>query len=222
MLMNKRTRGCGWFFTLLALLISIAFSQEGRKEKVTSENKNICVCFIGDKDSMVMKNLPHFLTTAFSLSASEIQIGEMETNLDFAYHPQRKQYNSSAILEKLNTIRGKKCEHLLAIVGVDLYVPGLNFVFGEADFQSKVALISTIRLREGFYGLPENKQSKMESEFEPLFLQRVAKEAVHELGHTYGLSHCPNRKCVMYFSNSLSDTDFKSYLFCEDCKKRIK
>lgn len=171
---------------------------------------------------MLVKNLSNFLETAFCWDKDRIKVAEMDMDLEFAYDAQRKQYLSSAILEKLRTIKKSECERLLVIVCVDLYVPGLNFVFGEADFQTKMALISTTRLREEFYGLPDNEQSKMVSEVEPLFIERVTKEAVHELGHTYGLPHCANRKCVMHFSNSLGDTDYKSYLFCEDCKKRIK
>jgi archaemetzincin len=211
--MNKKTRNCLWLVAFLASLTSIAFCQEGRREKVLSENKYICLFFIGEKDSMLVRNLPHFLETAFCWDKDRIKVAKVDMDLEFAYDAQRKQYLSSAILEKLRTIKKSECECLLAIVCVDLYVPDLNFVFGEADFQTKVALISTIRLREEFYGFPDNEQ---------LFIERVAKEAVHELGHTYGLPHCSNRKCVMHFSNSLGDTDYKSYLFCEDCKKRIK
>jgi len=102
---------------------------------------------------------------------------------------------------------------LLAIVDVDLYVPELNFVFGEADFQKKMAVISTVRLKQEFYGLPKS---------ELVFLERVTKEAVHEIGYIYGLPHCPHRKGVIHFSNSLCDTDFKSYTFCENCKKKLR
>ena len=92
-------------------------------------------------------------------------------------------------------------------------VPGLNFVFGEADTLNGVALISLRRLREGFYGLPED---------EGLLVERAIKEAVHELGHTYGLPHCGDPSCVMRFSNSLKDTDRKGRAFCPACRKRLR
>jgi archaemetzincin len=91
-------------------------------------------------------------------------------------------------------------EKILGVVDIDLYAPGLNFVFGEADMNSGVAIISLCRLRPEHYGLPPD---------ESLFLERVIKEAIHELGHTYGLGHCHNSRCVVYFSNSLPDTDRK-------------
>ena len=75
-----------------------------------------------------------------------------------------------------------------------LFVPNLNYVFGEADIENGVCIISLSRLRQEFY---DQKPDKV------LFLRRTLKEAVHELGHTYGLGHCANPKCVMHFSNSL-------------------
>jgi archaemetzincin len=73
----------------------------------------------------------------------------------------------------------------------------LNFVFGHAHINGKVATVYLQRLRQEFYGLEKN---------ENLFLQRVLKEAVHEIGHAFGLGHCPISRCVMNFSNSISDT----------------
>jgi archaemetzincin len=70
------------------------------------------------------------------------------------------------------------------------------------------AIIALPRLRQSFYGLPED---------EALYHERAVKEAVHEMGHTYGLGHCRNRRCVMAFSNSLLDTDAKSRHFCARC-----
>lgn len=214
--MSRRTRDRRWLCVFLVLSTFIVHCGEEKREKMLTEDKKICVYIIGEKDSMLVKYLPHYLESTFH---RKIKMGELEMNLDFAYHPKRKQYLSSAILEKLKTMKGEECERLLAIVGVDLYAPELNFVFGEADFQTRVAVISSIRLRQEYYGVsagsirPENKQ---------LFLERVTKEAVHELGHTYGLPHCPEPKCVMYFSNSLQNTDFKSYSFCGNCKKKLE
>jgi len=102
-------------------------------------------------------------------------------------------------------------EKILGIVDHDLFVPELNFVFGEAS--PKAVVISLTRLRQTFYHLPENQN---------LFHQRVLTEAVHELGHTYGLGHCGNPRCVMFFSNSLMDTDRKGSGFCPSCKNKLQ
>jgi len=100
-------------------------------------------------------------------------------------------------------------EKIWGIIDDDLYVPKLNFVFGEAG--QRVAIISLTRLRNEFYNLPKDQT---------LFRKRVLTEGVHELGHTYGLVHCRNPHCVMFFSNSLIDTDVKGPDFCRKCKPR--
>jgi len=127
-----------------------------------------------------------------------------------AYNPERKQYLSSKLLASLK--KSQRDERVVGVADVDLYIPRLNYVFGEADVGSGTAIVSLCRLRQEFYGLAPD---------EALFLERATKEIVHELGHTFGLGHCPNNKCVMHFSNSLADTDFKEASFCSSCRPKI-
>ena len=132
------------------------------------------------------------------------------SDLTKAYNPERKQYLSSKILAALGTAgRG---ERVVGIADVDLYAPRLNFVFGEADMTSGAAVVSLYRLRPEYYGFSPD---------DALFLERTAKEIVHELGHTFGLKHCSNPRCVMRFSNSLADTDVKEAHFCSECRPKI-
>ncbi|NIO48202.1 MAG: archaemetzincin family Zn-dependent metalloprotease [Candidatus Aminicenantes bacterium] len=131
-----------------------------------------------------------------------------------AYNKQRNQYFSSYILKKLHSfIKPSRQDKVLAIADEDLYANGLNFVFGEAELGGRFAIISLARLRQSFYGLPEN---------ETLFTERTVKEAVHEIGHAFGLRHCPDPDCVMHFSNSLGDTDRKSMSFCSRCEQSLE
>ena len=139
-----------------------------------------------------------------------VEIGAGFSDLAQAYNPDRKQYFSSKLLASLGKSEGD--ERVVGIADVDLYVPRLNFVFGEADMVSGTAIVSLCRLMPEYYGMAPD---------EALFLERATKEIVHELGHTFGLGHCPNNKCVMHFSNSLADTDLKEAHFCSRCRPKI-
>lgn len=119
-----------------------------------------------------------------------------------AYVRSRDQYRAEDfLLSDLDAPYDK----LLIVTGVDLFSGNLNFVFGIAELNGKKTVISTYRLKT----------------HDKLFDERVLKEAVHELGHTFGLRHCANPKCVMHFSNSLSDTDIKDWRFCTKCSKKF-
>jgi archaemetzincin len=125
---------------------------------------------------------------------------------DWSYDPLRAQYDAGPLLQTLP--EGKGHDRILGIVDQDLFMPRLNFVFGVADPHGRRAIISLARLQQNFYGLAPDRN---------LFLLRATKEAVHELGHTWGLEHCPDLHCVMYFSNTRGDTDRKGYQFCPRC-----
>lgn len=129
-----------------------------------------------------------------------------------AYDHDRRQYVGYSILAALATLETPpKVERVVGVIDEDCYAPGLNFIFGQAA--GRYAFIALPRLRQSFYRLPED---------ESLFRKRVLKEAVHELGHTYGLGHCPDRTCVMHFSNTLRDTDVKGASFCRRCQGRLR
>jgi archaemetzincin len=130
-----------------------------------------------------------------------------------AYDPNRAQYCSSYILQCLHLHMPPDATRLLAITGADLYVPQFNYVFGQATVDGNVSIISTHRLRSDFYGEPPNKA---------LLEERAVKEAVHELGHTFGLRHCTNPDCVMHFSNKVEDTDRKTAKFYDDCANLLE
>lgn len=134
------------------------------------------------------------------------------------FNKQRNQWKSNGILQwllqKYKPDRATSTTtKILAICDFDAYSYGLNFVLGEAYLGGSVTAIYLPRLRQEFYGLELN---------ESLFHERIVKEAVHELGHAFGLNHCENIRCVMHFSNSLPDTDLKEKSFCNICSTRLQ
>ena len=131
----------------------------------------------------------------------------LDTTFKNAYDDTRFAIQKSDNNININNIK------LLAICNFDAYSNGLNFVFGQAHVNGKVAAVYLPRLRQKSYGPEKN--------VDQLFFHRVIKEAVHELGHTFGLGHCQLHKCVMHFSNSISDTDVKETDFCKNCRSRI-
>ena len=160
---------------------------------------------IGDIANGILEYLKEKLNKTFGCP---IEIIPQPIDLDSVYDPERRQYRAPALLAELESAGVLKNEKALGIVDVDLYAPGLNFVFGQASMSSGISIISLYRLREE----PTDKAE---------FLNRTTKEAVHELGHTFGLEHCSNFKCVMHFSNSLQDTDIKEATFCSNCRPKL-
>jgi len=128
----------------------------------------------------------------------------------FAHDSKRNQYHSTAILQAMQPLANGS--RVLAVTGLDLFVPVLTFVFGEAQLTGNCAVVSLHRLKEEVYGLPGNPS---------LLADRLHKEAVHELGHTFGLHHCDDWSCVMTSSHSVEWLDVKSPQFCPTCRKFV-
>ena len=145
-------------------------------------------------------------TTLGEIIGAECTISPGAVDPADAFNAARRQYNSTRILAKLLEGSSANGGKLLGVADVDLFIPVLTFVFGEAQLENRAALMSVHRLRQQFYGLPGNER---------LFYERCEKEAVHELGHAFGLVHCKDFECVMHFSNSIEQIDLKSNSFAE-------
>jgi archaemetzincin len=129
------------------------------------------------------------------------------------YDPLRRQYESTRIVESLAKNFGGPGEKVLGVAEVDLYIPILTFVFGEAQLNGRAAVLSIARLRQSFYGLAEEPER---------LYHRAEKEGLHEVGHTLGLIHCPDYACVMHFSNSIEEVDLKGDRFCGRCVEVVR
>ncbi|MFA6469894.1 MAG: archaemetzincin family Zn-dependent metalloprotease [Bacteroidota bacterium] len=140
------------------------------------------------------------------------------------YDDSRAQYNSTDIIRKLldreellirksfsNTFAPDPKSKIVGITSVDLFVPILTYVFGEAQLDGQASVVSTFRLDNSIYGL----------EPDPVLLfERTLKETVHELGHTFGLYHCQNLECAMHASTAVEDIDIKGGMLCNECRKK--
>lgn len=130
-----------------------------------------------------------------------------------SYHAERQQYHSSEILRRMQGLVRAQDWRVLAIADVDLYIPILKYVFGEAQMAGPCAVVSTYRLRQEFYGLERD---------DGLLSLRLLKEATHELGHTLDLRHCENYRCVMASSHSVEWVDLRESTFCHACRSQAE
>lgn len=128
------------------------------------------------------------------------------------YDSERQQYDGNAVIELLSATESPEAERLVGLIDQDCYSSGLNFIFGQAAPGGREAFVALARLHPPCSGMEEDKN---------LFRDRVLKEIVHELGHTWGLSHCDQPGCVMRFSNSVQDIDEKTPEFCSNCRGKL-
>jgi archaemetzincin len=127
----------------------------------------------------------------------------------FAWDEARRQYSSTLFLQRILETRASDAQRTLGVTEADLFIPMLTFVFGQAQLDGPVAVVSLARLRQEFYRLPPDRA---------LLRERAAKEALHELGHTFGLVHCADRKCAMSLSSNITQVDAKRGAYCPGCK----
>jgi len=172
-----------------------------------AKSEMIVLIPIGEVEEATLEALRQPLTEVFG---QRTRIGNKLELPRESWNQHRGQHLAAMLLTLIPL--PKSNDRALGVVEVDIFAPGLNFVFGQADITGKRTLISLQRLRQEFYGLPRD---------ENLFWERALKEAVHELGPTYGLGHCLDPTCVMHFSNSLPDTDVKGWNFCPTCQRKV-
>jgi archaemetzincin len=164
---------------------------------------------IGKVDQGLLRDLRPAIEETFCVPCKVVPV---RLDPEFAFHGERQQYHSSEILHRMQSFLTPDSWRILGIGAVDLYIPILTFVFGEAQMGGPCAVLSTHRLRQEFYGLPADPQ---------LFRQRVIKEAVHELGHTLNLTHCDDYRCVMASSHAVEWIDLKDSALCGMCRTAV-
>lgn len=164
---------------------------------------------VGEVDGSLLRELKRALPDCFHI---ECELLSTALDPEPSYHNERQQYHSSELLHRMQNFVGPDCERLLGVTEVDLYIPILTFVFGEAQMNGPCAVVSFHRLRQEFYGLPADEE---------VLRERLVKEAFHELGHTFHLTHCEDYRCVMSASHAVEWIDLKERFFCKACQPRL-
>jgi archaemetzincin len=142
-----------------------------------------------------------------------VQCRECSLDISQFYNPGRRQYDANALLDMISKKTPGDALKVIGMVRVDLYIPILTYIFGQASLNGKTGVASLYRLRNEHYGL--------ESDHE-LLIERFSKVIIHELGHTFGLIHCSNPVCVMRSSTYVEDLDQKNINFCYRCQTELK
>lgn len=162
----------------------------------------------------VSEELVHALVPPLSdVFGTEVTVEPpLRSAVDAAYDMYRAQYNSTLLIKEL-LHRFDSESKILGITSVDLFVPVLTYVFGEAQLDGIAGVMSTYRLDDAVYGLPADSAK---------YFERSVKESVHELGHTFGLLHCKNFDCAMHSSTTVDDIDIKGAMLCSECFNKIR
>jgi archaemetzincin len=172
--------------------------------------KCVSIVGVGEVDDGILSSLEEYIQTTFRFPTRRLPPLPDPAE---AYDSKRRQYSSLIILRDLAQRVPTDCVRLLGITEKDLCIPMLSFVFGQAQLNGTVALESLARLRQEFYELEPNRH---------LFIQRALKEAVHEMGHTFGLTHCIDTRCPMSLSNTIWQVDRKEKELCPACNIAIR
>ncbi|MBN8230492.1 non-proteolytic archaemetzincin-like protein [Corallococcus macrosporus] len=168
--------------------------------------KTLLLVTVGSPPSALVNGLQEPLAT--HLGVSTVVSRMALSSPAYAFNKDRGQYHCNAIMRRLGTVLEESPQDLvMGVTDADLFEPDSPFVFGQADRESKVAVMSLYRLRQGAEG--------------ETLRRRVQVEAVHQAGHLIGLSYCEDSRCVMFFPQSPQDVDRKSLGPCNVCRNEL-
>jgi len=143
----------------------------------------------------------------------DVKVSNKEIDIEQTYSAQRRQYYSTKIIETVKNSDPEPEGFILILTDMDLFVPVLTHIYGEAELNGRFSIVSVCRLHEEFYTSESNYS---------LLLERSYKEIIHELGHNIGLKHCKDWRCVMHSSSGIEEVDIKGSIFCDECHTLVK
>jgi archaemetzincin len=166
--------------------------------------KNLLLISVGSPPPTLLRDVEEPLAAQMGVT---VVPGKLQLQRpDYAFNKDRGQYHCNAIMRRLVTLM-EPGQMVMGLTDVDLFVPDSPFVFGEADRESRSAVVSLARLRQGAEG--------------DMLRRRLQSEVVHQAGHLLGLSYCEDPRCVMFFAQTPQDCDRKQLTLCNLCRNEL-
>jgi len=163
----------------------------------------------GQFDTDFLTSIADCVTKEYQLPVS---VEEKYIDLTNFYDPGRRQYDGNKLLKEIDSIYFFESIKRIGLFRVDLFIPILTYIFGQAFLNGRTGIVSTYRLKNELYGIEANDK---------LLLERFKKVIIHELGHTFGLKHCYSPSCVMLSSTYMEDIDQKNTNLCVKCRAEL-
>lgn len=171
--------------------------------------QNITLVAFGGIDKKILKELIVSIQNEFKIG---VNMKEVHVDLSVYFDAGRRQYNANDLLKMVESTVKTEEQKVIGIFNVDLFIPILTYIFGQAILKGNYGVASYYRLQNERYGLPADSK---------LLNERLKKEVIHELGHSFGLIHCHYPGCVMQSSTYVEDIDLKTPHFCPNCRALI-
>jgi len=172
--------------------------------------KGISLISYGQFEKEFLKKIAFDIETECKLP---VLISKRHVDISIFFNPSRRQYDANQLLKLLDSELNPKILKTIGLFQVDLFIPILTYIFGQAVFKGNTGIVSDYRLKNEQYGLPADKV---------LLFERCRKVIIHELGHTFGLIHCHVPSCVMRSTTYVEEIDQKKYSFCNKCRRELK
>jgi archaemetzincin len=173
------------------------------------ENQKIALIYHGHFEQKCLEVIAGDILREYDIHT---EIRECRSDISRFFDPARHQYDANQLLKYIDSITDPIALKTIALFRVDLFIPILTYIFGQAAYKGKTGIVSVYRLKNEQYGLKPD---------EKLLTERLRKVVIHELGHTFGLVHCQNPACVMRSSTYVEDVDQKKLLLCVKCKAEL-
>lgn len=173
------------------------------------DNKSILLITYGHFEKVCLERIVNDVSIEFQMS---VGINESHIDLVNFYEPTRRQYDGNRLLKVVESNTSPEFVKAIGLFRVDLFIPILTFVFGQAYFKGTAGIASMYRLKNEQYGMKKD---------DALLFDRFRKVVIHELGHTFGLVHCLMPSCVMRSSTYVEEIDQKKHKFCHNCRIKL-